>query len=64
MAVTGRQFQFEWGEIKATNNVRKHGVSFELARTISETSPVVIQIRLISARTATQREIRYYQEGS
>ena len=29
-----RQFQFEWDEAKATNNVRKHGISFELARTI------------------------------
>jgi uncharacterized protein len=102
MSASGRQFQFEWDEIKARNNVRKHGVSFELARTIfhdpilltvadvehseaedrwfsigcasngalisvvylwSEMSPVVIQIRLISARKATQSEIRYYQEG-
>ncbi len=29
-----RQFQFEWGEIKAAANVRKHGVSFELASTV------------------------------
>jgi uncharacterized DUF497 family protein len=28
-----RQFQFEWDEIKAAANVRKHGVSFELAST-------------------------------
>jgi uncharacterized DUF497 family protein len=34
VAVSGRQFQFEWDEVKATNNVRKHGVSFELARTV------------------------------
>jgi uncharacterized DUF497 family protein len=34
LAVSGRQFQFEWDEVKATNNVRKHGVSFELAGTI------------------------------
>ena len=97
-----RQFQFEWDEAKATNNVRKHGIAFELARTIfhdpelltvadlehsevedrwfsvgrasngalisvvylwSDTSPAVTQIRLISARKATQAEIRYYQEG-
>ena len=29
-----RQFQFEWDEIKAAGNVRKHGVSFELASTV------------------------------
>jgi uncharacterized DUF497 family protein len=102
MAASGRQFQFEWDEAKATNNVRKHDVSFELAGTMfydprlltvadlehsnhedrwlsigcasngtlisvvylwSDTSPKVTKIRLISARKATQAEIRYYQEG-
>ena len=29
-----RQFQFEWDEIKAAANLRKHGVSFELAFTV------------------------------
>jgi len=29
-----RQFQFEWDEVKAAANVRKHGVSFELASTV------------------------------
>ena len=29
----GQQFQFEWDEIKAAAKVRKHGVSFDLART-------------------------------
>jgi uncharacterized protein len=29
-----RQFQFEWDEIKAAANARKHGVSFELASTV------------------------------
>ena len=98
----GPQFQFEWDEAKANANVRKHGVAFELARTIfndqrlltvadlehSDTeerwfsigcasngavlSVVYLwpdadvaetKIRLISARKATQTEIRYYQEG-
>lgn len=98
----GRQFQFEWDEVKANANVRKHGVAFELARTIfndqrlltvadlehseteerwfsvgcasngvmlsvvylwSDTDPAATKIRLISARKATQTEIRYYQEG-
>jgi uncharacterized DUF497 family protein len=29
-----RQFHFEWDEIKAAANMRKHGVSFDLASTI------------------------------
>jgi len=29
-----RQFQFEWDEIKAASNLRKHGVSFEMAATV------------------------------
>jgi uncharacterized DUF497 family protein len=29
-----REFQFEWDEIKAATNLRKHGVSFELASTV------------------------------
>ena len=29
-----RQFQFEWDEIKASTNRRKHGVSFEMAATV------------------------------
>lgn len=28
------QFQFEWDEIKAAGNLRKHGVSFEHASTV------------------------------
>lgn len=29
-----RQFQFEWDDVKAATNLRKHGISFELARTV------------------------------
>jgi hypothetical protein len=29
-----RQFQFEWDEIKASTNLRKHSVSFETAATV------------------------------
>ena len=100
--MSGRSFQFEWDEIKADANVRKHGVSFELACTVfsdprlltvadldhgeieerwcsigcsssgamisivylwSDADPEPTKIRLISARTATQTEIRHYQEG-
>jgi len=32
--VNERQFVFEWDEAKASANLRKHDVSFELARTI------------------------------
>jgi uncharacterized DUF497 family protein len=32
--VNGRRFQFEWDEVKADANVRKHGVSFEVACTV------------------------------
>ncbi|MBV9155242.1 MAG: BrnT family toxin [Acidobacteriaceae bacterium] len=30
----GRQFEFEWDAVKAAANARKHGVLFDLARTI------------------------------
>jgi hypothetical protein len=97
-----RQVNFEWDEAKAVANVRKHGVSFDLARTIfndpllltvadlehsateerwfsvgrshndsvlsvvylwSEIEAALTKIRIISARKATQTEIRQY-EGS
>jgi uncharacterized protein len=35
------QFQFEWDEVKAAANARKHGVSFDLARTIFNDSRLV-----------------------
>ena len=96
------QFQFEWDEAKAAANLRKHGVSFELASSIfgdpriltladttrseseerwssigvanngspmsvaylwTEVGPGLIKIRLITARTATATEIRYYTES-
>ena len=98
-----RQFQFEWDEIKAAANWRKHGVPFELACTVfhdprlltaadlehsgteerwfsigsasngamlsvvylwSESDPATTKIRLVSARKATQMEIRHYQENA
>ena len=31
--MNARPFQFEWDEIKAAANARKHGVSFEEAQT-------------------------------
>ena len=98
-----RQFQFEWDEIKAAANWRKHDVAFELACTVfndprlltaadlehsgteerwfsigsasngvmlsvvylwSESDPATTKIRLVSARKATQMEIRHYQENA
>jgi uncharacterized DUF497 family protein len=32
--VHDRQFEFQWEEAKAVANARKHGVSFDLARTV------------------------------
>jgi uncharacterized DUF497 family protein len=32
--VDERQFQFEWDDVKAADNMRKHGVSFEFACTV------------------------------
>lgn len=100
--MTGRGFQFEWDEIKATANARKHGITFDLARTIFHDPRVLTiadlvhsdvedrwisigyaangallsvvhlwldtdlesaKVRLVSARKATQAEIRYYQVG-
>lgn len=96
-----RPYQFEWDEVKAAANERKHDVTFELASSVfydprlvtvadiehsateerwfsigiarngtvlsvvymwSEADPVVVKIRLISARKATQAERRQYEE--
>jgi len=95
------QFQFEWDEPKATANLRKHGIFFELASTIfgdpriltladtehseseerwfsiglassgalvsaaylwTDAGGGLIKIRMITARRATPKEIRYYTE--
>ena len=97
-----RPFRFEWDDVKADTNARKHGVTFELASTVfrdprlvtaadlehseieerwfsigaasngvvlsvfylwSDADSAVTEIRLISARRATQVENRQYQEG-
>ncbi len=33
-SLNDRQFQFEWDELKAAANARKHGVAFEVASTV------------------------------
>lgn len=94
-----KQIQFEWDEIKAAANARKHGITFEVGSTVlrdpqllttadlghseteerwfsigwasngailsivylwSESDPEITKVRLISARAATQTEIRRY----
>jgi uncharacterized DUF497 family protein len=32
--LNGRGYEFEWDDLKANTNLRKHGVSFDLARTV------------------------------
>ena len=89
--------KFEWDEVKAASNLRKHGVSFEEASTafaddlsltgddpdhshgehrfvtfgVSSAGRLLVvshmertaNIRIISARPATQAERKYYEEA-
>jgi len=100
--VNGRSFQFEWDEVKADANVRKHDITFEMPSTIFfdpnlltvadlehstiedrwysvgiagngvllsvvylwfDGDPAAIEVRLISARRATQSECGQYREA-
>jgi hypothetical protein len=58
-ALSNRQFQFEWDENKAAANVRKHGVSFELA------SSVFADPRLLSVADLehSEAEARWFSVG-
>lgn len=96
------QLDFEWDPDKAARNLRKHGVSFELAATVfldplslsmeddehgfgerwitmglsRENQLLVVihtfeeeagnraNVRIISARNATRRERRLYEDGA
>ena len=57
--MSDRQFQFEWDEIKAAANIRKHGVSFELA------SSVFADPRLLSVADLehSEAEERWFSVG-
>jgi uncharacterized protein len=96
------RYTFGWDPVKANENLRNHGVSFEqvaelfldplavsvfdqehseteerwvtighdsqgrilvLVHTFSETSPEECKVRIISARKATRREARQYEEA-
>lgn len=48
------QFQFEWNDAKADSNLRKHGVSFELARTVFE-DPLILTIADIDHSESDER---------
>lgn len=50
--------EFEWDEDKARRNLTKHGVSFEEATTVFG-DPLAL-----SARLATRRERKNYEEGT
>ena len=54
-----RQFQFEWDEPKAATNLRKHGVSFELASTIFGDP----RILTLADTTHTEVEERWFSIG-
>ena len=57
--------QFDWDQRKSKLNKRKHGVSFEEARTAFDDENAKLDeiIRIISARKATRREEKIYVEG-
>lgn len=43
--------RFEWDEAKNARNIQKHGIDF------------VDAVRIISARKATRREVRLYEQN-
>ena len=55
-----RHFLFEWDEIKAAANLRKHGVSFDVARTIFN-DPFLLTVADLEHSKA---EERWFSVGS
>ncbi len=53
------QFQFEWDEAKAASNLRKHGVSFELASSIFGDP----RILTLADTTHSESEERWFSIG-
>lgn len=53
------QFQFEWDEAKAAANLRKHGVSFELASSIFSDP----RILTLADATHSESEERWFSIG-
>jgi hypothetical protein len=56
------ELEFEWDGRKASQKQRKHGVSFEEARTAFLDENGRLVIRIISARKADKSERRQYAE--
>jgi uncharacterized protein len=54
-----KQFQFEWDDIKATANERKHGVTFEVASTVFRDS----QLLTIADLEHSETEERWFSIG-
>jgi uncharacterized DUF497 family protein len=54
-----REIQFEWNEVKAEANVRKHGVSFELACSVFHDP----RILTIADSSHSQHEERWFSVG-
>ena len=54
-----RQIQFEWDEIKAATNVRKHGVTLEVASTVFRDP----QLLTIADLGHSETEERWYSIG-
>ncbi len=52
--MSDRQFQFEWNESKAAANIRKHGVSFELASSVF-TDPRMLSVADLEHSEAEER---------
>jgi uncharacterized DUF497 family protein len=64
--VNERRFQFEWDQNKAGANVQKHGVSFQLARTVFS-DPRLLTVADLGQSEVEERwfsnGIRYYEES-
>lgn len=58
-SVSGRPYRFDWDEVKAATNVRKHGVSFDLACTIFRDPRLLTVADLVHSET----EERWFSIG-
>lgn len=64
------EFLFEWDEVKARQNLRRHRVAFEEAVSVSERGRIILVvhtdrgnvIRLISCRKVTAAERKTYEQ--
>jgi uncharacterized DUF497 family protein len=54
-----RQFQFEWDEIKAAANARKHGVAFDVAPTVFN-DPLLLTVADVEP---SEKEERWFSVG-